>query len=206
MTQLEKGEKMTTRERFSAALLATGRAGADKVLAGLEALGFFIAPASTRFHGAHPGGLAEHSLNVYTEAMMLRALQIKLRPELESRLPADSVAITALLHDVCKAEVYRQIEKFRKDESGKWEKYTCYGVDYSALPIGHGEKSVIRLLRLGLEMTEDEMLAIRWHMQGFDLADSAEARGNYGAACAKCPLLGLLMSADLLAAHVLESE
>lgn len=197
---------MTDKERFSEALMATGRAGVDKVFAGLEQLGFFEAPASTRFHGAHPGGLVQHSLNVYTEAMMLRAVQVKLRPELEAKLPADSVAIASLLHDVCKAEVYQQVEKFRKDAAGKWEKYTTYGVDYTNLPLGHGEKSVIRLLRLGLEMTEDEMLAIRWHMQGFDLADSAEARGNYGAACDKCPLLGLVMSADMLASHMLESS
>ena len=26
---------------------------------------FFIAPASTRFHGSYDGGLAQHSLNVY---------------------------------------------------------------------------------------------------------------------------------------------
>lgn len=196
---------MSVKDRFKEALMATGRAGSDKVFAGLEELGFFEAPASTRFHGAHPGGLAEHSLNVYTEAMVLRDLQIRMRPELEPRLPKDSVAIASLLHDVCKAEVYQKIEKFRKDAAGKWEKYETYGVDYSNLPLGHGEKSVIRLLRLGLEMTEDEMLAIRWHMQGFDLADSPEARGNYGAACEKCPLVGLVMSADMLASHLLES-
>lgn len=198
--------RVTIKERFSAALMATKRVGADKVFAGLEALGFFEAPASTRFHGAYAGGLAEHSLNVYTEAMVLRELQIKLRSELAPRLPADSVAIAALLHDVCKAEIYQQVEKFRKDDKGKWEKYTTYGVDYANLPLGHGEKSVIRLLRLGLETTDDEMLAIRWHMQGFDLADSPEARGNYAAACAKCPLLGLIISADMLASQLLEGE
>ena len=79
-------------------------------------------------------------------------------------------------------------------------------MDYASLPLGHGEKSVVRLLRFGLEMTEDEMLAIRWHMQGFDLSDSPEARGSYGAACAKCPLLGLVMSADMLASHLLEAS
>mgnify|MGYP001117070465 FL=1 len=26
---------------------------------------FFIAPASTRFHGSYDGGLSQHSLNVY---------------------------------------------------------------------------------------------------------------------------------------------
>ena len=45
---------------------------ADALLAWLEReTDFFEAPASTRHHGAHPGGLLEHSLNVYNR---LRAI------------------------------------------------------------------------------------------------------------------------------------
>lgn len=62
---------------------------------------------------------------------------------------------------------------------------------------------MIRLLRFGLELTDDEMLAIRWHMQGFDLSDSPEARASYTTACAKSPLVTLIMAADLLASHVM---
>ena len=47
---------MEDRELFCELLKATGRPGVDKVLAGLEELGFFAAPASTRFHGSEPGG------------------------------------------------------------------------------------------------------------------------------------------------------
>lgn len=195
--------EMTDKERFAAVLKATGRAGVDQVLSGLDALGFFEAPASTRFHGSVPGGLLAHSLAVYDQALAIRELEVARRPELARALPPASVAIAALLHDVCKAEVYKEVEKFRKDKDGRWEKYKAYGVDYSGFPFGHGEKSVIRLLRLGLEMTDEEMLAIRWHMQGFDLSDSPEARGNYGAACDKTPLVGLLMAADMLASHVM---
>ena len=43
------------------------REGADKLLEYLlsKSSDFFIAPASTRFHGSYEGGLVEHSLNVY---------------------------------------------------------------------------------------------------------------------------------------------
>ena len=43
------------------------REGADRLLEYLlsEKSDFFTAPASTRFHGAYPGGLAEHSINVF---------------------------------------------------------------------------------------------------------------------------------------------
>lgn len=197
---------MTQKERFLDELKKTGRAGVERVIAGLDELGFFTAPASTRFHGSEPGGLLQHSLNVYDEALVIRESQLKFRPELEEKLPIASVAIAALLHDVCKAEIYKEVEKFRKDKDGKWEKYTTYGVDYSAMPLGHGEKSVIRLLRWGLELTDDEILAIRWHMHAFDMPSSNEASGCFTAAGNKCPLLAVLIAADGLASRILEAK
>ncbi len=190
---------------FKEELQKTGRSGVDRVIAGLEELGFFTAPASTRFHGSYPGGLVEHSVQVLREALTLRQAQILLKEDLADVLPEDSVRIVALLHDVCKAEVYKTCERFRKDAEGRWEKYNTYMVDYSHLPLGHGEKSVVRLLQWGLQLTEAEIVAIRWHMSGFDLSDAPEARGNYGAALEKSPLLPLLIAADLLASHILES-
>lgn len=197
---------MTERERFEELLKTTGRAGVDKVLAGLEELGFFSAPASTRFHGCVPGGLLKHSLNVYDQARVIREIEVKMCPEIEPKVPVESIVVTALLHDVCKAEVYKEIEKFRKDKDGKWEKYKTYGVDHSDFPMGHGEKSVVRLLRWGLELTDDEMLAIRWHMGAFDLSDSAEARGSFSTAGEKTPLLPILIAADGLASHIVEGK
>ena len=197
---------MTDKERFCEILKATGRLGVDKVLAGLEELGFFAAPASTRFHGSEPGGLLKHSLNVYDQARVLREVEVKMCPAIEAKVPVESIAITALLHDVCKAEVYKEVEKFRKDKDGKWEKYKTYGVDYSDFPMGHGEKSVMRLLRWGLELTDAEMLAIRWHMGAFDISDSPEARGSFTVAGEKTPLLPILIAADGLASHIVECQ
>lgn len=41
------------------------RPGADKLLAWLASTDFFTAPAGAKHHGAFPGGLVIHSLNVY---------------------------------------------------------------------------------------------------------------------------------------------
>ena len=192
------------KKRFEALLTETGRRGVGNVLKELGAVGFHDAPASTRFHGAYPGGLLEHSLKVYDEAMLIRDAQLRLKPDVASRLPSDSIAIAALLHDVCKADVYNPVQKWKKNDAGAWESYNGYGVDYSGFPLGHGEKSVIRLLRWGLEMKDDEIIAIRWHMSGFDLAfQSPEILNNYGAASDKCPLLAVLRAADGLASHIL---
>ena len=114
---------MEQKERFFEILKGTGRVGVDRVLSGLEELGFFEAPASTRFHGCEPGGLLAHSLAVCDQALALREMEIAKRPELAEKVPVESVIIAALLHDVCKAEVYKEVEKFRKDKDGQWEKY-----------------------------------------------------------------------------------
>lgn len=105
---------MAKRERFNGLLLETGRRGIANVLAELGRLGFYEAPASTRFHGNYPGGLLEHSLCVYDEAVAIREAQLKLKPEVAGSMPLDSIAIAALLYDVCKAEVYKSQQKWKK--------------------------------------------------------------------------------------------
>ena len=92
-------------------LLQTGRQGVEKVIENLDKLGFFEAPASTRFHLSVKGGLVEHSVSVCRTAVKLRELAIAEKPELETRLPLESVMLAALLHDVCKAEIYKTTYK-----------------------------------------------------------------------------------------------
>ena len=98
------------------------------------------------------------------------------------------------------------MEKWRKDAQGRWESYRGYEVDYSDLPVGHGEKSVIMLLRWGLRMTDDEILAIRWHMDAWDVSfQSSEAKSNISTAKGMCPLLSVVKAADGLASFILEA-
>lgn len=47
------------------------RPGSEEFLKWLKNADFFVAPASSRFHLAKPGGLVEHSIHVYER---LRAL------------------------------------------------------------------------------------------------------------------------------------
>jgi len=198
--------KEMNKEQFIEILSGTGRKGIDQVLAKLEETGFYEAPASTKFHLSCKGGLLEHSLNVYEAAMFLREQILLRRPEMEAELPADSVAICALLHDTCKADIYKEGILSRKNANGFWEKYLGFSVDYSTgLPLGHGEKSVIMLLSWGLELTPEEMLAIRWHMTAWDLPmQSPEHKESLNAAKAKTPLVSLIQSADGIATGLLE--
>ena len=191
---------------FTEILSLTHRKGIDRVLIKLEEIGFYDAPASSKFHLSCKGGLLSHSLNVYNAAIMLREQLIKIRPELEEQLPMESISICALLHDVCKSDVYKEGILSRKNGDGFWEKYVGFQVDYdNGLPLGHGEKSVIMLLSWGLELTPEEMLAIRWHMSAWDLPQqSAEHKESLNAAKAKTPLVSLIQSADSIATGLLE--
>lgn len=186
-------------------LKATERDRIDKVIDYLENKSdYFTAPASTAFHGNYAGGLAEHSLNVYNVAMRVKAAMVEMKPELADRISDESIAIVALLHDLCKTNVYK-IEKKNRKINGVWVETDAYGVDYSKFPLGHGEKSVIMLLSLGFALTRDEMMAIRWHMAAWELAfQSAEAKSNLNAAKEQCPLLAVLQAADGLASSLLE--
>lgn len=195
------------RERFCKILRDTGRENIEYVIEDLTDYGFFEAPASARNHFNFPGGLLQHSLNVYDMAMALRGAIIPMRPDMEAALPADSVAISALLHDVCKSRIYRRTKRKQRNEIGVWEDIEGYEVDYSDLPVGHGEKSVIMLLRSGLDLEDEEIFAIRWHMGAWDLpAQSIEMDKSYRRAQQKSPLVALIHTADTLAAQILERD
>jgi len=194
------------KEEFLSLLKSTNRDGIDYVIEDLEKSGFFTAPASSKFHLNHESGLLEHSLNVCKIALDLREMMFKHNDLLRESLPKESVIIASLLHDVCKSDIYKPVMKKKKNNFGLYEDVPGYDLDYSNFPMGHGEKSVMLLLLSGLEMTDDEMLAIRWHMNAWDMPfQSADIKGNYNKAKEISPLVSLIQAADGLASNLLET-
>lgn len=190
------------KERFCEILKATGRENIDYVIEDLESWGFFEAPASAQGHGAYKGGLLEHSLNVYDAAMASRKSVVEMRPDLEKSLPESSIAIAALLHDVCKADFYRLVRKKRRNEIGVYEEVEMYEIHDENFPVGHGEKSVILLLQSGLDLSDDEIYAIRWHMGPWNLSRDDEK--FYRQAGRQSALQPLIHAADTVASAILE--
>ena len=172
------------------------REGADRLLEWLQTTDFFTAPASTRYHCACPSGLVQHSVNVY-EVMMEKHFD----PETDS---AESFALCALLHDVCKAQFYKiSTRNVKNEKTGQWEKVPYYTIE-DAFPYGHGEKSVFLIERF-VRLKPAEATAIRWHMGGFD--DAARG-GNFSIIVAydKYPIAVKLHLADLEATYLREKE
>ena len=60
------------------------RPGAANLLQWMDANGFFEAPASKRHHGAKPGGLAEHSINVCQRLIQMNAEEERRQQSLNS--------------------------------------------------------------------------------------------------------------------------
>ena len=193
------------KEEFIELLRSTGRDGVEDVIQGLEEMGFFTAPASANHHLNTEGGLLRHSLNTCKAALMVWEGMKTLEPTLDKEVQKDSVIIASLLHDVCKSDIYIRSIKKRKNALGQWEDSEGYKVSYRNFPMGHGEKSVILLLCNGLEMTDDEMLAIRWHMGAWGInMNSFEDQRSFDTAQQLYPLVSIVQVADKLAAGIME--
>ena len=175
------------------------REGADKLLEYLMSTqsDFFIAPASTRFHGSYEGGLLEHSLNVYY-CLKDYLSRERVRETYNLSYSDESVAIVSLLHDLCKVNCYVKGTRNVKDASGVWQQVPTF--EYSDdMPYGHGEKSVY-IISGFMKLTREEAFAIRYHM-GFS---GSEPQSNVGSAFEKYPLAFALSTADMEATYFLE--
>ena len=186
------------KERFLSLYRTITRDGADKLLEWLIESDFFIAPASTRFHGCYEGGLLEHSLNVYD--CLLKQIETA---GLIGAYSSETIAIVSLLHDVCKVNYYKKGYRNAKDEdTGKWYKKEVYEVE-EKFPCGdHADKSII-ILQNFIRLEPEEILAIRAHMGAYDSAvKGGSAVVNKIFDHSKLALC--LHLADMMATHLLE--
>ena len=108
------------------------------------------------------------------------------------------MAIAALLHDLCKIDVYKKGFRNVKDDKGAWQRVETFEFD-DKLPYGHGEKSVY-IISGFMRLTREEAFAIRYHM-GYS---STEDERNVSAAFEMFPLAFALSTADSEATYYLE--
>lgn len=202
-----KIDKEAVKAEFIEMLKSTEREGVDYVIEEIDRLGFFDAPASANHHLNVEGGLTQHSLNVAKASLAVWEAMKPLEPSLEKEITRDSIIIAALLHDVCKADIYRRSVKRKKNAIGQWEDSEGYKLSYKNFPMGHGEKSLVVVLCAGLELSDAEMLAIRWHMGAWGVnQNSLEDCKSYDVSRKLYPLVSIIQTGDGLAASIMERE
>lgn len=176
------------------------REGAEQFLDYLQGPNsdFFTAPASTRFHGDYYGGLVEHSLNVYY-CLKDYLERNRVKEEYGLNYTNETIALVALLHDVCKINVYKTSTRNKKI-NGEWHQVPYYEFD-DQIPYGHGEKSVYMITPF-IKLTREEAFAIRYHM-GFCGSDPVN---NVGKSFEMFPLAFALSTADMEATYFCDKK
>lgn len=192
MTEMAQKNK----EKFLEIFSCVKRDGKDDLLNWLETSDFYIAPASTKFHGAYEGGLCEHSINVYNRLKFL-CESIEEFKEVSD----ETIAISALLHDVTKVNCYKPDSRNVKNDEGIWERVPCYKFEERFCFGGHGSKSVFLIERF-MKLTLEEAVAIHNHMGAWD----TENKTTLGNAFGQYPLAFLLHMADAMATYIDENE
>ena len=145
-------------------------------------IGFFYAPASTKYHGAYVGGLFDHSYQVAKELVNLtERLGLRWdRPE--------SPYIVGMFHDLCKCDNY-----VMDPETGK------YKFNPDIIIPGHGDKSIIMLQKY-IDLTDEEIACIRWHMGAYET--DTKMWDYYGRAIEKYPNVLFTHTADMIASKI----
>lgn len=190
---------------------------------------FFSAPASTKFHSSHTGGLCEHSLNVYHTLVDLvnkYASHAELNPKWSTELgdaveqeepkyilvpnySEDTLKIVALFHDISKANYYerylRNVNTGEKNDKGRdiWIQVPDFKVksgEERFVGVDHAVNSYIIISRY-IPLTEEELIAISNHHCGFD---NHFVNPDLSFVLDRYPLATLLHMADFLSTYILE--
>jgi hypothetical protein len=117
-------------------LRETKRENIEKVIEYMEKHGFFSYHCHK--HHKYRGGLASHAWQTYQIALRLDSIKREKNPY-KIMFDTESIAIAALLHDICKCSGMREIS-------------------------GHGPRSAKMLGALGFRLLSSEFLAISGHM------------------------------------------
>lgn len=182
--------------QFEAIFSLIKRSGSEELLNWIRNSDFYSAPASTRFHGAYEGGLLQHTLNVYY-ALLGEVKSVGLE------VSSETLAIVALLHDICKVEFYRMDVRNVKNSNGQWVAVPYYTIEEKDPRGYHADKSV-SIIKDFMKLTREEEYAIRAHMGGFDESVKGGAK-EISTIFNICKLAVLLHLSDMKATFIMDA-
>lgn len=173
------------------------RDGIEVLMDYINTTDFFEAPASSRFHGNHEGGLVEHSIKVYQWMFDIYKGLTAVKADIP-KMSIESMSIVSLFHDVCKIETYKIDYRNVKDpDTGVWNRCPYYKQEDESGFGAHGAKSVF-ILNQFIKLTEEETVAILHHMGAWDKSTYSDP----GRAYEKYRLAWLLHVADEAATYI----
>ncbi len=184
------------REKIKELLLSTERPGMEDLIIYMDTIGFFTAPASTQFHGAYEGALAEHSMNVYKTADKLAKTWLSKADYTKLK---NSIIICSILHDLGKSGQFNKplyVPNILK--SGKPSDSKPFERNKDLMTLPHEIVSCIETTKF-IDLTEDEQLAIAWH-NGLYGAFKYDIQGK------ETPLYMIIHFADMWASRVIETK
>lgn len=158
--------------------------------------GFFTQAASTKYHGAYEGGLFDHSYEV-TQVLLDMTQRLNLQWE-----RPESPYIIGMFHDLCKIDNYITVT----DEPGEIMMGTGdvkgreihFEYNPNCILTGHADKSIM-LLSQFVNLTEEELLCIRFHMGAYEGQDQWD---NYDKAIRKYETVLFTHTADMYTSKV----
>ena len=188
---------MEVKEKIITCLRSTNRVGIDNLLFWMEQNGFYDAPCSSRYHLAKRGGLAEHSLNVFKNAIsIIEPLYVKEGKELKPSF-IDSVAICSLLHDLGKTGQFGKRNYIERNEDHPEYNFKPFEYNKDLLYVPHEVRS-IAIASQFIDLSEEEQFAILYHNGLY--GELKSIRGN------ETELYMILHFADMWASRVTEKE
>lgn len=173
------------------------RKGKFDLLDHMYDIGFFEAPCSGQYHLAEPGGLAEHSLNVYKMMDLLNKV-VTDSYGTEGLFPQETIIIVSILHDLGKCGQFGKPNYTENRlKNGELSSSKPYQTNPDLLYVPHEIRS-IQIASRFIELTEQESFAILQHngMYG-ELKYSLQGK--------ETPLQMLLHFADMWASRVIEN-
>lgn len=172
------------------------RDGIDNFIKWLDTTDAIKAPASTKYHLCEPGGLIQHSLNVFSRLIRL------ISEEYGDDCPysKETIAFVSLLHDVSKINFYDVYLRNVKNDKGQWEQVPTYNVreEDNRLIFGIHEENSVYILYQFFKLSYEEILAIRWH-GGCGTSNDPSSQGKMMEAYKASTLALLLHIADMQA-------
>jgi 23S rRNA maturation-related 3'-5' exoribonuclease YhaM len=177
-------------------LKSTERKGIDGLINRMSnEIGFFTAPCSGQYHGCKPGGLAEHSFNVYRTMMEIADSDV-INKHFEGEF---DIKIVSLLHDLGKASYHNKPNYVPNIlNSGKVSESKPYETNKDRLYIAH-EIVSLQIASKYIELTEEEEFAILYH-NGLYVSTGRDIQGK------ERPLQQLLHFSDMWCSRFIEKD